>query len=41
VFPNDKEFVLIRQPQSAATSGFVIINWQQLKVSRGGGAPER
>jgi len=36
VFPNDKEFVLIRQPQSAATSGFVIINWPQLKVSRGG-----
>jgi Tol biopolymer transport system component len=38
VFPNDKEFVLIRQPQSAATSGFVIINWPQLKVSRGGAA---
>ncbi len=41
VFPGDKEFVMLRQPQAAVTNGFVVINWPQLRVKASGGAPER
>ena len=41
VFPDDKTFLMLRQPQKAQTNGFVVINWQQLSVSHRGDAPER
>ena len=42
VFPDGKEFLMVRQPHTVATTGFVVINWPQLKGARaGGGAPER
>jgi len=36
-----KEFVMIRLPQTAAPSTFVVLNWQQLRVSRAGSVAER
>jgi serine/threonine-protein kinase len=42
VFPDGKEFLMIRPPQSTTTGVFVVLNWAQLKVSQSGGrAPER
>ena len=41
VFPDGKEFVMIRPTQSAATTGVVVINWQQLRVLRAVGGAER
>ena len=42
VFPDGKEFLMVRPPQSTTTGVFVVLNWQQLKVSpAGGAAPER
>ena len=42
VFPDGKEFLMVRRPQSTATGVFVVLNWPQLKVSQPGGrAPER
>jgi len=41
VFPDGKEFVMIRLPQAAAPSTFVVLNWQQLRVSRAGSVAER
>ena len=42
VFPDGKEFLMVRPPQSTTTGVFVVLNWPQLKVSAAGGAaPER
>ena len=41
VFPDDKEFLMLRTQQSAATNGFVVMNWLQLRAVRGGGGAER
>jgi hypothetical protein len=42
VFPDGKEFLMVRQQQSMTTGMFVVVNWPQLKVSQtSGGGPER
>jgi len=42
VFPDGKEFLMIRPQQSTTTGVFVVLNWLQLKMSVAGGAvPER
>jgi hypothetical protein len=42
VFPDGKEFLMIRQPSSVATSGFVIVNWPHLRAATvNGGIEER
>jgi Tol biopolymer transport system component len=38
VFPDGKEFLMIRRPQSAITGIFVVLNWPQLKVMPAGEA---
>ena len=42
VFPDGKEFLMVRTQQNTTTGVFVVLNWPQLKVlSAGGAAPER
>lgn len=42
VFPNGKQFVMVRSPQSSTDGAYVVLNWPQLKAAKGGaGAPER
>jgi serine/threonine-protein kinase len=42
VFPDGKEFLMVRPPQSTTTGVFVVLNWPQLKLSQPGvRAPER
>ena len=42
VFPNGKQFVMVRSQQSSTDGGYVVLNWPQLKAAKGGaGAPER
>jgi serine/threonine-protein kinase len=41
VFPDGKEFLMIRRPQSATTGIFVVLNWPQLKVTPAGEREDR
>ncbi|MCX5756103.1 MAG: protein kinase [Gemmatimonadetes bacterium] len=42
VFPNGKQFVMVRSPQSSTDGAYVVLNWPQLKAAKGGGGvPER
>jgi eukaryotic-like serine/threonine-protein kinase len=38
VFPDGKEFLMVRPQQSTTIGVFVVLNWPQLKVSAAGGA---
>jgi len=40
VFPDGKEFLMVRQQQNTTTGVFVVLNWPQLKVSAAGGAAQ-
>ncbi len=42
VFPDGKEFLMVRQQQNTTEGIYVVVNWPQLKVAQpGAGAPER
>ena len=38
VFPDGKEFLMLRRPQSTTTGAFVVLNWPHLKLSPSGAA---
>jgi hypothetical protein len=42
VFPDGKEFLMVRPPQSTTTGVFIVLNWPQLKMTQPGArVPER
>jgi hypothetical protein len=38
VFPDGKEFLMLRRPLSTTTGAFVVLNWPHLQLSPSGAA---